>query len=122
VRRCNDVYDATAELALLRDRCVLVVGPLGELAKEGCRFFAVAARNSARCCALLGAGPPAEPHVVSTAVRAGVLVVGADEIRSVLETWLAGGGCPSSTAIRLDEEHRATEAELNALLGQDIDE
>lgn len=123
IQRCDDVYDATADLVLSGDRCVLVVGRLGELAKEGGRFFAVAARSRARCCGLLDVGTPVEPSVVPAAVRAGVLVVSAvDEIKGVFDAWLAGGGCASHDPLWLDEEHRATEAELNALLGQDTDE
>ena len=124
VRRCDDVYAATAELALSRDRCVLVIGRLGELAKEDRRFFSIAVRSGARCCGLLDAATSAEPNVVGAAMRAGVLVVGAtDEIKGVLDAWLAGSGCPSSRpAVCLDEEYRATEAELNALLGQGTDE
>jgi hypothetical protein len=125
VQRCDDVYAAVAELALSQDRCVLVVGRLGELAKEDRRFFAIAARSGARCCGLLEAVTPIEPNVVPTAIHTGVFLVGTTgEIKGVFDAWLsARGGCPSSEAtICLDEEYRATEAELNALLGQEIDE
>lgn len=122
--RCDDVYMAAAELALMRSPCILVVGRLCELAKEGGRFFAIAARNEARCCALVDAESPVKRHVVLAAMRAGVSVVGTlDEINGVFDAWLAGGGCHSSDAVVcLDEEYRATEAELNALLGQESDE
>jgi hypothetical protein len=124
IARCDDVYAATAELALSTDRCVLVVGRLRELAKEDHRFFAIAVRSGARCCGLVDATTPVEPNVVPAAVRAGVSVVGTTEqIRDVFDAWLAGTGCPSSRVVaHLDEEDRATEAELNALLGQEIDE
>ncbi len=122
--RCDDVYTAVAELALSRGRCILVVGRLGELARERYRFFAIAARNNARCCALAGAGAAAERSVILAAIRAGVSVVGTvDEIKGVFDAWLAGGGCDSSDAVvHLDEEYRATDAELNALLGHEGDE
>ena len=124
VRRCDDVYAATAEVTLSRERCVLVVGGLGELAKEGRRFFAIAAGSGARCCGLLDAATGTEPDVVAAAVRAGVVVIGATaEVKDVFDAWLAVGGCPpSEPVVCLDEEYRATEAELNALLGQEIDE
>lgn len=124
VRRCDDVYAATAEVALSRERCVLVVGRLGELAKEGRRFFAIAGGSGVRCCGLLDAATGAEPDVVAAAVRAGVVVIGATaEVKDVFDAWLAVGGCPpSEPVVCLDEEYRATEAELNALLGQEIDE
>lgn len=124
VRRCDDVYEAVAEVALSRDRCVLVVGRLTELAKEDRRFFAIMARRGARCCALLEAAMAVGPNVVPTALHTGVFLVGTmGEIKGVLDAWLADAGCPSSEAtICLDEECRATEAELNALLGQGIDE
>lgn len=123
-RRCDDVYAAVAEVALLQDRCILVVGRLEELAKEDRRFFAVAARHGARCCALLEATAPIEPNVVPAALRMGVFLVGTtSEIKGVLDAWLTSAGCPASEAmICLDEECRASEAELNALLGQEIDE
>ncbi len=125
VRRCDDVYAAVAQVALAQDRCILVVGRLGELAKEDRRFFAIAARHGARCCALLEAATPVEPNVVPAALRTGVFLVGTTgEIRGVFDAWLsAPGGCPSSGATNCpDQEYRATEAELNALLGQEIDE
>ncbi len=124
VARCDDVYTAVAELALSRSQCVLVIGRLRDLAKERGRFFAIAARTKARCCALLEAEAPVERSVLLAAMRAGVSIVGtADEIERVFDAWLAGGGCQSSdAAARLAEEYRATEAELNALLGQESDE
>lgn len=125
VRRCDDVYAAVAEVALPQDRCILVVGRLEELAKEDRRFFAIAARHGARCCALLEGAASMEPNVVPTALHTGAFLVGTTgEIRGVFDAWLAApGGCPSSEAtICLDEECRASEAELNALLGQEIDE
>jgi len=118
VARCDDVYSAVAELACRR-RCALVVGRLAELTKENGQFFHVAARNEARCAVLLEA---AERRSVLTAVRAGAwLMDSADELGAVVETWLTGPGHPPSLSRPAREEFRATEAELDALLGQDVD-
>jgi hypothetical protein len=122
--RCEDVYAAVAELALCRDRRALIVGRLGELAKEKRRIFGIAARHGARCCALLDPVTPVQRSAILAAMRAGVSVVEtAVEIRGVLAVWLAGkeNRCAGPN-VCFDEEYRATEDELNALLGQESDE
>ncbi len=121
---CADVYAAAAELALSRDRRALVVGRLRELAKEKRRLFGIAARHGARCCALLDPETPLERSTALAAMRAGVSVVETTaEIRAVLAAWLAGKeGRYSGPIVCFDEEYRATEDELNALLGQESDE
>lgn len=122
--RCEDVYAAVAELALSRDRRALVVGRLRELAKEKRRLFGIAARHGARCCALLDPETSAQRSAILAALRAGVSVVETTaEIQNVLAAWLAGKEARCSAPIVcFDEEYRATEAELNALLGQETDE
>jgi hypothetical protein len=122
--RCEDVYATVVELAVSRGRRALVIGRLREMAKENRHLFRIAARHGARCCALLDPEAPIERTVVLTAMRAGVAVVETtDEVRAVLAAWLAGGeGRPFRPTVCHDEEYRATEAELNALLGQETDE
>ena len=124
VIRCEDVYTAVAELALLRGRRVLVVGRLRELAKENRRVFAIAARHGARCCGLLDPETPVERDVILASMWAGVSVVDTtDDIRGVFAAWLSGSECRfPEPVVCLDEEYRATEAELNALLGQETNE
>jgi len=120
--RCDSVYTAVAELARTTSRTVLVIGSLRELAMEKGRFFALAARNRARCCAVLDERETADPGALLAAVRGGAAVVdrGA-EIRGVMECWLGGGGRHGEGPALANEEYRATEAELKALLGQEAD-
>jgi hypothetical protein len=120
---CEDIYSAVAELAGRRDRCVLVVGPLRELASEKGVFFGLAARNAARCVCVSPADRPLDCEEVVTAVRAGASVVSrAEDLFDLIEDWLAGGGCvtdPRGGRRTVDDNLRATEAELDALLGQE---
>lgn len=123
--RCDDVYAAVAELASPEERYILAIGRLRELAREDGRFFSIAARNAARCCGVLEKNVPLERDEVLAAVRSGVAVVAqTDEIRGVFEDWLGvdGGLDPLDALSGLaSEEFRASEAELNALLGLDTD-
>jgi len=124
--RCNDVYAAVAELAVSPQRSMLVVGRLRDLARENGRFFIIAARNAVRCCGVLDEDAPLERDEILAAVRLGVSVVaGVDEVRGVFEDWLgverrvpgqSGAFSPLGS-----DEFRASEAELNALLGLDAD-
>lgn len=123
--QCDDVYMAVAEMAAAGSDAVLLVGRLDEMARENGRLFALAARNGARCCCVLESGCPAGRASVLAAVRSGVsLVAGVDEIGCALKEWLTSSGCRSkpSDSHLLEDEFRATEAELNALLGLDVDE
>ena len=120
--RCDDVYTAVAELAGGPRCCTLVVGPLRELARENNHFFLVAARHGARCVVLLEPPGTTERRDVLTAVRAGAWVIDAlAEVREVVASWLAGPGCRPGTSRLAPDEFRATEAELDALLGQEAD-
>jgi hypothetical protein len=120
--RCDDIYAAVAELAGGRRGCVLVVGSLRELASEEGRFFQVAARNGARCGVFLERPGLTERREVLAAVRAGATVIDAvDEIRGVVEAWLADGGRLPDVPRLAGDEFRATDAELDALLGQEAD-
>jgi len=126
VTRCDDVYSAVVDLAAPGRRDVLLVGPFREMARESGRFFALAARTGARCCCLLGREVSGAPRDVLAAVRAGVLIVTqVEEIEPILADWLAHRICHSGglgTRGLVGEEFRATEAELNALLGRGADE
>ncbi|MGE5295037.1 MAG: hypothetical protein ACM3VT_09425 [Solirubrobacterales bacterium] len=122
---CDDVYSAVAAAARAAGRSALVVGPMRELAREDNRFFQIAEANSLRCCCLLEKGPLADSVGMVTAVRAGAAMVGdARDVRAVLKDWLATDG---HRAVRkslydlAEEDLRATEAELNALLGRGTD-
>ena len=125
VIRCADVYSTAAELAKDSRRCLMVVGTLGELAREEGRLFALAETGGARCCCLFDEADGTEREQVLMAVRGGAQLVGqAEELRSALDAWLAAGGCRAEggDAEFLDEDCRATEAEISALLGQERDE
>jgi len=125
VIRCADVYSAVAELAKGAGRCLMIVGTLAELAREQGRLFALAERGGARCCCLLDETESTERQQVLLAVRAGACLVGqVEELRNALDAWLAARGCRavSGDTEFLDEDCRATEAEISALLGQEKDE
>jgi hypothetical protein len=118
----DDVYAAVAELARSASPCALVIGPLRELAKENGRLFRVAVRNGARCCVWLDAESPGERTEVLSLVRAGVSVVEKiEEVRGTIEDWLTRTGRRLGPTRAADEEWLASEAELNALLGQEAD-
>jgi hypothetical protein len=118
VTRCDDVYAAVAALAVRGEGSILLVGRFRDLAREDGRLFALAARNGTCCCSLLDSDGPAGPGDVLAAIRAGVSFVGRiEEVEPVLEEWLTCNACRGLT----DDEYRATEAELNALLERRID-
>jgi len=123
VVRCESVYTATAELVRKGARTALVIGTLRELAAEQGRFFALATRNRARCCAVLDRTETAQPETLLAAVRGGAAVVAnVADVRSVLDGWLGEGASRPGGLALADEEYRATEAELKALLGQESDD
>lgn len=120
--RCDDIYSAVADLAAGGRCCALVVGQLRDLGKEDGSFFRVAARNGARCAVLLEQAGLDDRRAVLTAVRARATMIDAvDELRGVVEAWLAGPGCLPEVPRLTGDEFRATEAELDALLGQEAD-
>ncbi len=125
VTRCDDIYAAVAELAAPGHGGVLLVGRFRELARQRGRLFALAARHRARSCCLLESDASARQGDILSAVRAGIVLVGCvEEIEPILEDWLAcNGGRQSGPGRRglTDDEFRATEAELNALLGREVD-
>ena len=126
VIRCDDVYSAVTPLAKRADRCFMVVGALGELTREEGRFFALARESGARCCCLLDTDVTIEREKVLAAVRMGAYLVGqTEEMRELVEGWLAAEGChPGGTRAGpfLNEDFRATEAELRALLEPQVNE
>lgn len=123
--QCADVYAAVAQAARSAGRRVLIVGTMRELARENGRLFPLAATNAVRCCCLLPKGTATGQATVLAALRAGVTVAGQTrEVRTILEDWLTGGGPRSGRPHRrdlLDDDLRATPAELSALLGQKFD-
>ena len=122
VTLCDDVYAAVAELARSAGSGALVIGQLCELAKENGRLFRVGVRNGARCCVWLDAESPGGRTEVLSVVRAGASVVERmEEIRGVIEDWLARTGRHPDRTRATDEAWLASEAELNALLGQEAD-
>ncbi len=123
--QCHDVYSAVAEMGELVSGRALIVGTMRELARENGRFFEIAAADAIRCCCLLDRCPTAGRDGLLSASRAGTMVVadlrGAED---VLREWLAGEGPrPGRLAPPdlLDDDLRATEAELSALLGPQTD-
>jgi hypothetical protein len=121
---CEDVYGAVAQMAAAGRRA-LIVGALRELEREDGRLFPLAQANAARCCCLLEKGTPARHDSACAAVQAGATVVGEmREVRAVLEDWLAHGRRRSArTHVQNPppEELQATEAELNALFGRQVE-
>ena len=125
ITQCDDVYSAVAELAAPGKSAVLLVGQLRELARENGRLFALAERNRAQCCCVLEPGRPAAQADVLAAIGGNVsLVAQAEELERVVQEWLAQSRCRERPAgcNLADDEFRATEAELRALLERDVDE
>jgi len=123
--QCDDVYSAVAAMAGAAGRRTLIVGPIRELAREDNRFFQIAEANSLRCCCLLEKGALAGSGGMLTAARAGAAVVDdAKEVRPIFKDWISAGGHRAvrrSLGDLADDDLRATEAELSALLGQGTD-
>jgi hypothetical protein len=126
VTQCDDVYAAVVGLAANDARCVLVAGRFREMARENGRFFTLVARTGTRCCCLLDQEAFVGHSSALAAMRTGVsLVTAVDEIEPILADRLARRVCRSGgfgNQLLVDEELRATEAELNALLGHEADE
>lgn len=119
---CDDVYAAVAELAGSDDVQALVIGRLQELARENSRFFRVAARHGARCCAWLDRRDPAQRGEVLSIVQPGASVVDRiEEIRGQMDNWLAPTRCHRHRTNTPDHQWRASDAELDALLGQEAE-
>lgn len=130
---CDDVYSAVVGLAGQVGRRVLVLGGIRELTRENGAFFSIASAHAVQCCCLLDKSSSAKRRAMLAALRAGASVIGdVQEVGGVLREWLAmagQGGSPrarnASQTKRLShdtpgtvyEDLRATEAELNALLG-----
>jgi len=124
--QCDDVYSAVAATAQAVGRPALVFGQMRDLARENGRFFEIAAANATCCCCVLEEGGAMCREGILPAVRAGASILGhADQMRGVLEQWLADSRRRSPRGRLGDlfsEDLRATEAELRALLGQDADD
>jgi hypothetical protein len=91
-------------------------------------FFAIAARNGAKCCCLRKPQGPPDHEDVMAALRAGVyLVSGNGDLAAAVQDWLAQEGRRVDSCVedyplfRNDEEFRATDDELNALLDPEMD-
>lgn len=123
--QCQDVYSAVAVTAKAGGRHVLVVGTMRDLAREDHRFFRIAEANALRCCCLLDKELAAGSRGVLAALRAGASVIDSrKEVDAVLTEWLSSGaGRAARMSLRdlKDDDLRATEAELSALLGQGTD-
>jgi hypothetical protein len=123
---CRDSYLAVAELASEPDRSTLVVGPIEELTRDSV-FFTIAARNGARCCCLHASDRPSAGENVIAAVRAGATLAGSGNLAAVIDDWLSTerrSQAPSASEDMTgqdEEEYRTTQAELSALLGQEMD-
>lgn len=124
VTSCEDVYSAAAELALSSGQFVAVAGLLRHLATGKGDFMALASRRGVPCCCLLDANRSADRRGLAAAVRRGVHVIGEPaEMREFLEDRLgAAGRSPGDEDALSAEDYRATEAEIDALLGQETDE
>jgi alkanesulfonate monooxygenase SsuD/methylene tetrahydromethanopterin reductase-like flavin-dependent oxidoreductase (luciferase family) len=124
VTSCDDVYAGVAALAAAPGRFLAVAGLFRHLATGKGDFFTLASRRSVPCCCLFDARSAADRRKLPAAVRRGVHIVGDPaEIREFLEDRLADAGCNASGGEDLSaEDGRATEAEIEALLGQETDE
>lgn len=122
---CDDVYTAVVAMARTAGRPSLVVGPIHALACEGGRFFQIAEGNSLRCCCFLDPRIFEDSVGMRSAMRAGAAIVGEiGEVHPVFKEWLSTAGYQDtrrSLCDLADEDLRATEAELRALLGQGTD-
>jgi hypothetical protein len=122
--RCEDVYSAVGRMAERAGARGVVIGRLGELAREDGRFFEIARRNGFACCCLVEKDFADRRRAVLAAMEAGAFVVTeATEIDEVLMD-LSGGGAGGfgsqgncGALSFLKDEFRTTKAEQDALLG-----
>ena len=119
---CHDVYSAVAELADVEVGAAMVIGQFDELKRENEALFALVGRSRTACCCLLDAESIADRKAILYAVRVGVRLMGeVSEVRECLERWLATDRCGVGNEGLDIADCRATEAELEALLGQETD-
>jgi len=124
--RCEAEYSAVAAAARAGPRRVFIAGTMRDLAREQGRFFQIAEANGLRCCCLVERGPAVDAGGMQAAIRSGAEVVNdATLVRPIFKDWLAEGGPRSGRADAgnlMEDDLRATEAELVALLGRQSDE
>jgi hypothetical protein len=125
---CDNVCAAVTKMAGARDRQVLVLGALQELAQEDGAFLRIAAAHDVRCGCLFDQSLPAARKELLAALQAGVTVLGdLQDVRRFLKEGLAlsargpQDAAPDKRRARgaeemAYEEFRATAAELGALL------
>ncbi len=112
--RCEDVYSAVGRVAERVGVRGVVIGRLGELAREDGRFFEIARRNGFACCCLVEKDSPERRHAVLAAMEAGAFVVSeAAEIDKVLME-LSGGGARGAE----DQRGSKTRALLREVMGK----
>jgi len=91
--RCDDVYSAVGRVAKRTGARGVVIGRLGELAREDGRFFEIARRNGFACCCLVEKDSAERPREIRAAMEAGAsIVTGAAEIEELLMNLSGGGG------------------------------
>ena len=121
VAQCDDVYSAVTELTRDGGPALVIAETFRKLARGNGGFFTVVERYAAHCCCLLDAERGIEHDQVLAAVRRGVrLAGGMTDVREFLKDALAAGTDSSQAADEdnlFSEESRASEAELQALLG-----
>jgi hypothetical protein len=123
VTSCDDIYSAAAALAQSPGQFVAVAGLFRHLAIGKGEFMALASRRGVPCCCLLDAQRGADRRGLLAAVRRGVHIIGEPaEMREFLEDRLAAAGRPPGDDDLAAEDYRATDAEVKALLGQDMNE
>ena len=127
---CDNVYEAAAELSgkALTGKKVIVVGDIGELSREGQRFFEICAeRGDCCCCCFFDGGKSKQRHSMLGAIQSGVFFArNAGELERMMEkilTSLTGGTGISKRVIQSRHVSRGEgmleQGELDALLGQE---
>jgi len=112
--RCEDVYSAVGRMAERAGARGVVIGRLGELAREDGRFFGIARRNGFACCCLVEKDFADRRRAVLAAMEAGASVVTeATEIDEVLME-LSGGGARGAE----EQEGSKSPALLREVMGK----
>lgn len=127
---CENVYQAVSELAgeTLKGKKVIVVGDVGELSREGQRFFEICAeRGDCCCCCFFDGGKSKQRHSMLGAIQSGVFFArNAIELERMMEQILASltsGTEISKRTIQSKHVNRREgvleQGELDALLGSE---
>ncbi|MHC4123991.1 MAG: hypothetical protein ACYSSI_10490 [Planctomycetota bacterium] len=127
---CDNIYSAVARLVDYKDGNVLVIGRIECLSVEGKRFFEKLSERKSLCCCLAEMNSVQKYLEKISAIGTEAIVINQpSELKEVLERVLEGSlSIKSDNAIKTEplnfkeEEFLTTKAEIEALLGNQLND